>query len=66
MWRVGRKVGRTLYRDEQLVGLMDTPELAAEVVEAMNEAETLTLIGTALSDLAEAGVSLPEENQRAD
>lgn len=33
MWRVGRKVGRTLYRAEQLVGMMDTPELAAEAVE---------------------------------
>lgn len=35
-WRVGRKVGRTLYRHGQLVGLMDTRELAAAVVEALN------------------------------
>lgn len=35
-WRVGTKVGRTLYRDDVLVGLMDTPELAAEVVAALS------------------------------
>lgn len=42
--RVGRKVGRTLYiqsgdepsDDDELVGLMDTPELAAIVVAAVN------------------------------
>jgi hypothetical protein len=34
-WRTGRKVGRTIYRDEVLVGVMDTPELAAEVVAAL-------------------------------
>lgn len=36
-WRVGRKLGRTLYRNEVLVGMMDTPELADEVVVTMNE-----------------------------
>lgn len=35
-WRVGRSLGRTLYRDEHFVGVLDTPELAREVVEAMN------------------------------
>lgn len=35
-WRAGRTVGRTIYRDDVLVGLMDTPELAAEVVAALN------------------------------
>ena len=35
-WRVGAKLGRTLYRDGVLVGLLDTSELAAEVVAAMN------------------------------
>ena len=35
-WRVGRSVGRTLYLDGKLVGLVDTPELAAEIVETMN------------------------------
>lgn len=43
-WRTGRRVGRTLYAQlgpeasdaDPLIGLMDTPELAAEVVEAHN------------------------------
>jgi hypothetical protein len=35
-WRTGSKLKRTLYRDEVFVGCMDTPELAAEVVEALN------------------------------
>jgi hypothetical protein len=38
-WRVGRKVGRTLYLDDQLVGMVDTPELAQAIVAAMNEPE---------------------------
>lgn len=45
LWRVGRKVGRTVYvvddRDESLdshlIGVMDTPALAAEAVRAHNE-----------------------------
>jgi len=37
-WRVGRKVGRTIYLDGKLVGLMDTPELAAMVVAALRGA----------------------------
>lgn len=46
-WRAGRKVGRTIYavqepkdtteRDQDpLIGVMDTPELAAEVVRLHN------------------------------
>lgn len=35
-WRVGRKVKRTVYIGDELVGLMDTPELADEVVRAVN------------------------------
>ncbi len=34
-WRVGRSTGRTLWRDEQLVGMVDSPEVAAEIVGAM-------------------------------
>lgn len=39
--RVGRKVGRTLYRlnpdgSEDLIGVVDTRELAAEIVAAVN------------------------------
>lgn len=36
-WRVGRKVGRTVYdANDTLIGVMDTPELAARVVIAIN------------------------------
>lgn len=38
-WRSGRQVGRTIYLDEVLVGVMDTPELAARVVAALNAEE---------------------------
>jgi len=44
-WRVGTKNGRTLYayagewaaREDVMIGVMDTPELAAEVCAAHNE-----------------------------
>lgn len=35
-WRVGRKLGRTLYIDDQCVGMVDTPELAAAIVGSLN------------------------------
>lgn len=41
-WRIGRKVGRTIYtappdsEDGELIGVMDTPELASEAVDAHN------------------------------
>ncbi len=43
-WRIGRKVGRTIYAvvedgsrdDDALIGVLDTRELAAEAVEAHN------------------------------
>lgn len=35
-WRVGRTLGRTLYVDDQVVGMVDTPELAQRIVDAMN------------------------------
>jgi hypothetical protein len=41
-WRVGKKVGRTVYIGDDpgdLVGVMDTPELAARVVAAVNAVE---------------------------
>jgi len=34
-WRVGRKVGRTLYFGDKLIGVMDTPGLADTVVRAV-------------------------------
>lgn len=36
MWRVGRKVGRTVYDGDRLIGMMDTPAQAALVVDAVN------------------------------
>jgi hypothetical protein len=46
MWRVGRKVGRTIYAqlgdepsdDDVLIGMMDTPALAKDAVESHNQA----------------------------
>lgn len=36
-WRTGRKVGRTIYdAQDELIGVMDTPELADRVVQAVN------------------------------
>jgi len=40
-WRVGSSVGRTLYIGDRLVGLMDTAELAKQVVMAVNAAPTV-------------------------
>ena len=36
-WRVGKKLGRTLYKDNRCIGMVDSPELAAEIVAVMNE-----------------------------
>lgn len=38
LWRQGSKVGRTLYLDDVLVGVLDTPELAGKAVAALNAA----------------------------
>jgi hypothetical protein len=35
-WRPGTKLGRTLYRDEVCVGMVDTPEIAVDLVDAIN------------------------------
>lgn len=35
-YRVGRHLGRTIYDGDTLIGIMDTPELGAEVVSALN------------------------------
>ena len=48
-WRVGRRVGRTLYLQEgaeptehdRLIGLMDTPELAKLAADAVNAYRSL-------------------------
>ncbi len=36
-YRVGRKVGRTIYRNDVLIGVMDTPELAQLAVDGMTD-----------------------------
>jgi hypothetical protein len=49
-WRPGRKVGRTIYAQagpepsdgDVLIGVMDTPELAAEACDARNAAAAVT------------------------
>jgi hypothetical protein len=54
-WRVGREVGRTLYLNETLVGLMDTPDLAAAVVAVMNaQVADAPAAAQALRDAADA------------
>jgi hypothetical protein len=41
IWRVGTKLGRTLYKDGQCVGMVDTPELASEIVSAMTRLDEI-------------------------
>lgn len=49
IWRTGRKVGRTIYEqrgdepsdEDELIGVMDTIELAEEAVVAINASRTL-------------------------
>jgi hypothetical protein len=40
-WRVGRKLGVTLYRDEVFVGHVCSAMVAAEIVETMNRVDRL-------------------------
>lgn len=41
-FRTGRSLGRTIYNDDDiLLGVMDTPELGAMVVDALNEVDHL-------------------------
>lgn len=42
MWRVGTKLGRTLYENDRVVGMVDTPEIAARIVNTMNAATPFT------------------------
>ncbi len=50
-YRTGMKVGRTLYRNGELIGLLDTPELAAECASMLN-------VGTELLELCRSAVLL--------
>lgn len=38
VWRTGSKLGRTIYRDGVLVGMVDVPDVGAEIVATMNDA----------------------------
>ena len=71
-WRVGRQVGRTIYRGDTLIGVMDTEADAALVVEAVNNQMSNagilrafnrmeTKVVTALEDLQAADLQLDQE-----
>jgi hypothetical protein len=36
IWRVGSKLGRTIYRNDVLVGMVDSPAIASEIVSRLN------------------------------
>jgi hypothetical protein len=36
-WRTGKKLGRTIYYEDRVVGIVDTPELAKLLVDAAND-----------------------------
>lgn len=40
-WRVGRRVPRNIYRDNEPIAMLATPEIAAEIVNGMNDVERL-------------------------
>jgi len=44
-WRVGRKLGRTLYNGETLCGLLDSADVAQRIADALNRAETPAVSG---------------------
>lgn len=58
VWRVGGKLKRTLYKHDQLVGLVDTAEIAAEIVETMNRVGRL--LDEVRGPMAERGLGSPD------
>ena len=44
-FRTGRKVGRTVYRGDELIGVMDTPGLGYLVVRALNAMSDPSALG---------------------
>jgi phosphopantetheinyl transferase len=70
--RTGRKVGRTIYiqiggepsDDDQLVGVMDTPELAAGVTTAFNVARGSGLVAIPIQTLEQIGQDNEEMRER--
>lgn len=57
-WRVGRKLGRTLYVDDQCVGMVDDESIAADIVNAMN---LVAALESAQQILNEEGLKLDAE-----
>lgn len=61
-WRIGRNVGRTIYvqygdapsKDDRLIGVMDSRDLAARVVDAVNAHHDAGQVADQLDALAEA------------
>lgn len=47
-YRTGRKLGRTIYDGDLLIGMMDTPTLGAMVVRALNERDAMRSVLTRL------------------
>lgn len=39
-WRVGHKLGRTIYYNDSVVGIVDSPELAEFLVRAANNSDS--------------------------
>lgn len=70
VWRTGRSIGRTIYiqsgdapsRADQVIGMMDTRELADYVVEVVNEREELLQANSKL--LQDLEFALPETAPR--
>lgn len=38
--RLGHRTKRTLYRNEKLIGMIDTPKLAQEIIEKLNQSDS--------------------------
>jgi hypothetical protein len=65
-WRVGRKLGRTIYRDDALIGVMDTEADAARVVEAVNNQQSGADILAAFKEMETNVMGALEDIQAAD
>ncbi len=40
-YRVGRSLGRTLYRDDQLIGLLDDKDVAKHIADVLNHFDVM-------------------------
>jgi hypothetical protein len=53
-WRVGRRVGRNIYRNDRPVCMVESDELAAEMVRALNAGQSAAPRSTAVEELVRA------------